>query len=142
LAHHFVVYKAGSKVGIPYKRILENYRLLGDDIIILDESLAKSYRAVINSLGVEISEPKTLISKDILEFAKRLFIPEGEISAISAKALQEHSKNYVALIEFMYTLSGRGVRISDDIQTAACSYYLTANKIRSRDQNRVKRRII
>jgi hypothetical protein len=47
------------------------YILLGDDIVIKNDKVAKRYIKVISSLGVEVSLNKTHVSKDTYEFAKR-----------------------------------------------------------------------
>lgn len=47
----------------------EPFRLLGDDVIISSDYLAKQYRYVITSLGVDISATKTVKSSKVAEFA-------------------------------------------------------------------------
>jgi hypothetical protein len=45
--------------------------ILGDDIVIHNDKVAKEYGRILQSLGVSISEAKTHVSKDTFEFAKR-----------------------------------------------------------------------
>lgn len=45
--------------------------LLGDDILIGDEEVAKLYLEIIQDLGVDVSMAKTHVSKTTCEFAKR-----------------------------------------------------------------------
>jgi len=45
--------------------------ILGDDIVIKNNKIARTYIKVMNSLGVEISVHKTHVSKNTYEFAKR-----------------------------------------------------------------------
>lgn len=45
--------------------------MLGDDIVIHDDDIAKRYMEVLGKLGVETSVAKTHVSKDTYEFAKR-----------------------------------------------------------------------
>jgi hypothetical protein len=45
--------------------------ILGDDIVIKNDAVAKTYIDVINRLGVELSLQKTHVSSDTYEFAKR-----------------------------------------------------------------------
>jgi hypothetical protein len=54
LAHHYVVYYCCRKLGKDWRKA--NYVLLGDDIVIADDELAKKYMEVISDLGVEFSE--------------------------------------------------------------------------------------
>jgi len=48
-----------------------NYIILGDDIVIKDNKIARSYISFMTKLGVSISPHKTHVSKDTYEFAKR-----------------------------------------------------------------------
>jgi hypothetical protein len=68
LAHHFIVYYAARINGFS---TFTQYIILGDDIVIKNDNIAKTYRDIMESLGVEISVQKTHVSKDTYEFAKR-----------------------------------------------------------------------
>jgi hypothetical protein len=48
-----------------------NYIILGDDIVIKNNKVARSYISFMSKLGVDISLHKTHVSKDTYEFAKR-----------------------------------------------------------------------
>jgi len=65
------------KVG---KAFFEDYRILGDDIVIRDDRVAESYRQVLQDFGIEISKAKSLVSKDTFEFAKRIFYDDTEVT--------------------------------------------------------------
>lgn len=71
LTHHFIVQIAARRVG--YDEWFENYALLGDDIVIADQRVAKVYYALMTDyLGVSINLSKSLLSNNgTLEFAKR-----------------------------------------------------------------------
>ena len=57
------------------ERVLRDYALLGDNIVIADERVATVYRRVMGELGVKISLSKFLISKSsAMEFAKGFFV--------------------------------------------------------------------
>jgi len=68
LCHHLVVQFCAHKVG---KFPFTNYIILGDDIVIKDNIIARSYISFMGKLGVDISMHKTHVSKDTYEFAKR-----------------------------------------------------------------------
>lgn len=73
LSHHFVVWLASDEVYT--ERVLRDYALLGDNIVIADERVATVYRRVMDELGVKISLSKFLISKSgAMEFAKGFFV--------------------------------------------------------------------
>lgn len=84
VTHHFVVQYAAWKEGKPD---FSDYLLLGDDIVIRDDDVARRYRSVLELLGVEISATKTLVSKDTFEFAKKVYHKGEDISPIPAWSL-------------------------------------------------------
>nr|WES13897.1 putative RNA-dependent RNA polymerase [Puccinia striiformis mitovirus 2] len=90
LSHHYVVYLAAKRAGLRSHRGL--YVLLGDDIVIAHDDLAREYKNIIHHLGVGLSESKTHQSENLFEFAKRWYCPDGEehspfpIHAVSLKA--------------------------------------------------------
>jgi hypothetical protein len=45
--------------------------MLGDDIVINNDNVAKKYKKLMDALGVKISSNKTHISSKYYEFAKR-----------------------------------------------------------------------
>jgi len=49
----------------------DQYIILGDDIVIKNDAVAKEYIKIMTGLGVEISMHKTHKSKNFYEFAKR-----------------------------------------------------------------------
>lgn len=69
VAHHFVVYVACKRLRVDWKTA--RYVLLGDDIVIADTDIAREYRDILDSLGVEVSISKTHTSDHTFEFAKR-----------------------------------------------------------------------
>jgi hypothetical protein len=83
ISHHLLVQIAANRVG--NKGWFLHYALLGDDIVIADEAVAKSYLVLIESLGITINMSKSFEMKSgTLEFAKRWFSPHlGDISPIS-----------------------------------------------------------
>lgn len=69
LCHHLVVQYSAKQVGKP--TFFKGYRILGDDIVIMDKEVAQQYRTNITILGVSISEAKSHVSTDTFEMAKR-----------------------------------------------------------------------
>jgi hypothetical protein len=83
LTHHVIVHHAGLQAGLSNI----NYILLGDDIVIKGDELAKSYVKTLTDLGIEISEPKTLVSEHSFEFAKKFFHNGQDISPVPGWSL-------------------------------------------------------
>lgn len=64
LTHHMIVQAASSSVN-------RDYAVLGDDVVV-SELCGSRYMELMTSLGVSISIAKSIISKDYIEFAKRI----------------------------------------------------------------------
>jgi hypothetical protein len=69
VCHHVIVRVAAKRAGKTVH--FHSYALLGDDIVIADADVAREYRTLLSELDVSISDPKTHVSKDTYEFAKR-----------------------------------------------------------------------
>ena len=60
LSHHILVGWCAEQV---YPgRLFSNYGLLGDDVVIADEAVAKVYESALGDLGLSISYHKSLIN--------------------------------------------------------------------------------
>jgi hypothetical protein len=110
LTHHFIVQVAAWTTGITSKdSIFKGYAVLGDDIVIYDRIVAKAYHSIITSLGVECNLSKSITSpKGLgLEFAKRTFWGNNDISPTPLKEFYSAMGSIQALIEYKrkYNLS-------------------------------------
>jgi hypothetical protein len=87
LTHHCLVQVAAHNVG--HTRWFPHYAILGDDIVIADETVGNEYLRLMTDLGVEISLHKTIRSTTgLLEFAKRFHHRVmGDISPVSPRLL-------------------------------------------------------
>lgn len=81
LTHHLIVKLAAERAGI--KNFL-HYALLGDDIVINHDKVAEEYIKIMESLGVGINMSKSIVSPEIMEFAKRLVSPSFELSPLGS----------------------------------------------------------
>jgi len=106
LSHHIITQYAALQVG---QYPTSNYIILGDDIVIGGEDLAKSYIKVMEELGVDISSHKTHVSTNTYEFAKRWFRNGVEVSGIQVKAFEETRRNYSLLYQTLRTYISRGL---------------------------------
>ena len=88
LSHHLVVWWCAEQVypGVKFTR----YAVLGDDVVIADEAVAKVYASLLKDLGVMKSYQKSRIShRGAAEFAKR-FRVRGltvDLSPVSIRSL-------------------------------------------------------
>jgi len=68
--------------------------ILGDDVVINNDRVAKHYKAIIKALGVEISPQKSHQSKSIYEFAKRwIDVNQGEFTGLPTRGIIENFRN-------------------------------------------------
>lgn len=88
LCHHVTVAYSSHLAGFRPGEF-RDYAILGDDIVIAHNVVAEKYRAVMQGLGVAISEPKSLVSLDSFEFAKRIFSKDKEFTAYPLAAVHE-----------------------------------------------------
>ncbi|GFS28492.1 hypothetical protein Acr_00g0002100 [Actinidia rufa] len=89
LTHHMLVWYAAWRVRPGVKFF--DYALLGDDIVIADPVVAKSYLEVMEECEVTISKEKSLISNvSALEFAKRFMVHKVTLyfSLVSLRVLR------------------------------------------------------
>lgn len=63
------------------------FSVIGDDILIADDALAKSYVSKMQSLGVDINEEKSLSSNTATEYAGKIITAEGIIPSAKVKFL-------------------------------------------------------
>jgi hypothetical protein len=85
LAHHYVMFYCCKELKIEFREA--PYVILGDDVVIRHDDLAKMYMEVISSLGVGISVDKSHISNNFYEFAKRTFHQGNEVTPFPISAL-------------------------------------------------------
>lgn len=80
-----LVAHAARRVGIPIG-LFRDYAILGDDIVIANGAVARSYFSLMTEIGVGIGLAKSLISRNgVLEFAKRFYVRGQDCSAISLR---------------------------------------------------------
>lgn len=111
LTHHVIVRLAANRVGI---HSFTDYGLLGDDIVIYNDAVAKSYHYLMTSvLGVEINLSKSMKSKDSFEFAKRIIRFDEEVSAIGAKNLLVALKTHKGIPSVLLDMVNKGSKLSE-----------------------------
>jgi len=105
LCHHFIVYVAARRANLLH---WDNYRLLGDDIVIGNDEVAYQYKKLLIEIGVEYSPHKTITSKHLFEFAKRVFYQGKEVTPFPLSGLKESAHRYYLCVEFFNQVKDRG----------------------------------
>jgi hypothetical protein len=112
LTHHMIVKLAARRLGITG---FTDYALLGDDIVIANESVALAYHSIMTEiLGVQINLSKSLKSAHSFEFAKRLITLDGEVSPVGAKNLLVGLKSLKGIPSILLDLHNKGVVLTEE----------------------------
>jgi hypothetical protein len=85
ICHHFFVYLACRACNVNWKRC--PYMLLGDDIVIAHDEVAKEYLKILDEWGVNVSLQKTHKSPYAFEFAKQTRLHKENVSHFPFSAL-------------------------------------------------------
>jgi hypothetical protein len=108
LTHHLVVqycYYRAYKVLARF----DKYSLLGDDIVIWDESVAIEYQLFMNEIGVEINFSKSFVGlTNSGEFAKRHFLRGQNISGFGYPLVKQSFESFNGWIRFLEILEQEG----------------------------------
>lgn len=100
ITHHLVVqWAAYISTG---KDNFKNYIILGDDIVIRNDKVARRYIKIMNKLGVDISMQKTHVSINTYEFAKRWIHQGKEVSGLSLRGIVNNLNNPITIINIVY----------------------------------------
>jgi hypothetical protein len=121
LTHHYLMYWCCKRLMIPWRT--SKYIILGDDVLIGDHKLAKLYKDVMTSLGVEISELKTHQSGKLYEFAKRLIFKGTEITPFPISALSETANKSYLLTNLLSEEKRKGWVWTEGIPSTVSLFY-------------------
>lgn len=90
LLHHAIVQFSAFKAGVVKNaEWFQDYALLGDDIVIANNDVAREYQLVLTRIGVECGIHKSLVSPKGLaqEFAKRFYYKGVDMSPVPLKEI-------------------------------------------------------
>jgi hypothetical protein len=80
------------------------YVIIGDDIVIYHDDVAREYQEIMKELGVGIALHKSHISTNLYEFAKRVFLDGKEITGIQVRGFHPNLDKYHLIYQMMFTL--------------------------------------
>lgn len=106
LTHHSIVKLAAHKCGL---KDFSDYAVLGDDIVIKHDDVAAKYLSLMEILGVKINSSKSVVSKDLCEFAKRLVTPTHDLSPIGAGAILSIIRKPALIGAFFHELTSKSL---------------------------------
>lgn len=112
LTHHVIVQVSANRVG--FNKTFTDYAILGDDVVIANELVAKAYHSLVTSwLGVDINLSKSLVSTHTFEFAKRLISFKGEYTPVGAKNLMLALITPKGIVSLLYDVANKGLVFTD-----------------------------
>jgi len=107
VTHHVIVQIAAVSCGFKVNTF-KHYCILGDDIVINNDRVAAVYLQLMETLGVKINASKSIISYDVVEFAKRWLTPAGDISPLGPGNILNCMRNNAALGSLLYEAHSKG----------------------------------
>jgi hypothetical protein len=110
LSHHLIVQIAARRCGC--ECIFTNYAVLGDDIVIADDAVAKAYLAIMEVLGVDVNLVKSH-QGSTAEFAKRwIHSTLGDFTPLGAGDILVSVRNYKYLPSLLMEMKEKGFFLS------------------------------
>jgi hypothetical protein len=86
LIHHYLVWLSAYRISPQLARTFKEYLVLGDDLVIFDKQVAKSYLAVCNDYGITVGLPKSFVSEEgLYQFASQNILKGEFISPLPLK---------------------------------------------------------
>ena len=100
ITHNLLVQRLCIKLKLD---VNDSFRVLGDDIVMIDENLHKAYREFMLNSGVPISEDKSLSSDKLAEFAGFIITPRGsykpaKVPSYEGNAIENNFYNYLKVV--------------------------------------------
>jgi len=124
LTHHVIIQYCSIVSG--RRGLFRDYCVLGDDVIIANDDVARVYRHVMGLLGVDINDSKTIESFVLCEFAKLWFYRENGVFTdisplgaanmiqvvtdprlVSALLIEAMKKNFITSIQHCFEIIDR-----------------------------------
>jgi hypothetical protein len=105
LVHHAFVQWAALKAGeiSSYKEWFPGYAILGDDVVIGNGKVARTYQVLMDRMDVGIGDHKSLVSLSgiALEFAKRTFLRGKDVSMVPFAEFVMGRQSLAGLLELV-----------------------------------------
>jgi hypothetical protein len=93
LTHYIILRYCADKVRVPHAN---KFAVVGDDVSIFDDKIAKEYYDTMTDLGVDINLEKSVTSNEVSEFCKKVILPSAVLSSIT---VQDNLKTESALVQ-------------------------------------------
>jgi len=108
LTHNLLVKAMCKKIGIVP---VNSFRILGDDIVLIDDRLHKMYREFMANSGVPISENKSISSDKLAEFAGFIITPKGSYKPAKVPDYSKRNAMDNSFINYLQVVGEEGIRL-------------------------------
>lgn len=135
ITHHITIQVAAFRAGFTSR--FRDYVVLGDDVVIANDDVAKEYKILISQLGVNLSEAKSHVSVNTYEFAKRWYQDGTEISGIQLASLNPKDLNWSTVAEWLRTALARWSIQAHRVETVSIRTLMKGLGLRIRDYHKV-----
>jgi hypothetical protein len=125
LTHHVIVQYAAYRAGVPLP--FKDYGVLGDDLVIANGKVGRSYLNLIKLIGVKVGLAKSIVSKRrfVLEFAKKFFVDSTTANmvpfkdcittSLSTAMVPEFVREYKMTLNQTLAFLGYGYKVRDRV---------------------------
>lgn len=93
LTHNVLLHMVARKLNVDPNH---SFRVLGDDVVITDDSVANEYTLILTELGVPVSSSKTFRSKSVGEFGGKVFWRGYDVTPIKWRSCTLRSLNVIS----------------------------------------------
>lgn len=135
ITHHITIQVAAFRAGITTR--FRDYVVLGDDVVIANDDVAKQYKLLISQLGVNLSDAKSHVSMNTYEFAKRWYQDGIEISGIQLSSLNHKGLNWPTVAEWLRTALARWSLEAHRVDSGSIRILLKDLGLRIRDYHKI-----
>lgn len=94
-SHTFLCPSQGSPVISPRRKWFDRYAILGDDVVIWDSEVGKTYLGLLSTLGIGVSMRKSYIEKSLAEFGQGIYRYGSDLKPLSPFLLEKGSKERI-----------------------------------------------
>jgi len=111
ITHHCIIQVCARKAGMT--GWFDLYAILGDDIVIGHNKVAREYKSFMENIGVGINSSKSIVGRDLtFEFAKRFFWKGKDITPLPLSGLAPGWLALSSVPEIVAILAARGISVS------------------------------
>lgn len=116
ITHYIILRCCAEKAGV--KNYQNKFCVVGDDVSIFDDDIAREYLEVMSALGVDINLEKSVISDEVAEFCKKVILPGEVLESVTVQNNIRNKHSLAMAVDFygrnlMKVLSKKQMQMAD-----------------------------